>query len=128
MPIHLDKSLDYWYNNRQKATEHGVMCMDMQGIGQRVRMCRRALHLTQAEVAEKIGVSGSFLGHIERGMREPSMETLVNLCQVLNISPNELLGLEYAEMSAELPEQVTVSVPSLLQGMADLLKNLQIPE
>ena len=102
--------------------------MDYKAIGQRVRNLRRMLGLTQAELAERVGIAASFLGHIERGTRVLSLETLMALCAALSVTPNDLLGMEHATISAPLPDRVTVSVPSLLQGMTDLLKNLQISE
>ena len=102
--------------------------MDYKAFGLRVRNLRRLAGMTQAELAERTGISGSFLGHVERGTRILSVETLVALCQALEATPNELLGLEYSRLSAQLPQRVTVSVPSFLQGMADLLKNEQISE
>lgn len=102
--------------------------MDYGALGQRVRYLRRSAGLTQSALAERVGVSASFLGHVERGTRVLSVETLLALCNALSATPNELLGMEHASLSSQLPERVTVSVPSLLQGMADLLKNLQISE
>ena len=102
--------------------------MDYAAIGQRVRGLRRMLGLTQGELADRVGIAASFLGHIERGTRVLSLETLMALCAALSVTPNDLLGMEHAAISAQLPDRVTVSVPSLLQGMTDLLKNLQISE
>ena len=43
------------------------------------------------ELAEKCNLSVSFLGHIERGSRKMSLETLVTVCEVLNLSADYLL-------------------------------------
>ena len=102
--------------------------MDYKAIGQRVRSLRRMEGLTQSELAEKAGISAPFLGHIERGTRVLSLETFMALCAALSVTPNDLLGMEYRELTSLLPDRVTVSVPSFLQGMADLLKNLLISE
>jgi len=102
--------------------------MDYTAIGQRVRNLRRTEGLTQSELADRVGISASFLGHIERGTRVLSLETLMALCAALSVTPNDLLGMEHTSLSAQLPDRVTVSVPLLLQGVADLLKNLQISE
>lgn len=48
-------------------------------------------HLTQEQLAVKIGVSVSFIGHIERGSRTTSLETLVAICNTLEVSPEYLL-------------------------------------
>lgn len=47
--------------------------------------------MTQEQVAERSGISLSFLGHIERGTRKASLETLVSICNVLKVSPGVLL-------------------------------------
>ena len=67
--------------------------MDMKSFGARVRQRRRAMKLTQEQLAEQIGISASFLGHIERGSRVLSMDTLLKLCCALRATPNELLGM-----------------------------------
>ena len=102
--------------------------MDYTALGNRVRSLRRSAGLTQAELAEQVGISASFLGHIERGTRVLSVDTLTALCDALYVTADELLGMEYAALSAQLPDRVTISVPAFLQGMADLLKNQQISE
>ena len=43
--------------------------MDYLRLGQRVRRQRKLLGMTQKEVAEKVGISLPFYGHIERGSR-----------------------------------------------------------
>ncbi|MEA5069461.1 MAG: helix-turn-helix transcriptional regulator, partial [Christensenellaceae bacterium] len=53
--------------------------MDYRSLGMRIRKQRKNLHLTQEELAERAGISLSFLGHIERGTRKASLETLVSL-------------------------------------------------
>lgn len=65
--------------------------MDYQDLGRRVRLLRRQKGYTQEKLAEKVGVSTSFLGHIERGSRAASLETLVELCNALGVGPDYLL-------------------------------------
>lgn len=70
-----------------------VIRMDYKAIGKRVRLRRQIMELTQEELAEKIGVCTSFVGHIERGTRKLSVETLYALCKALKTSSDFLLGL-----------------------------------
>lgn len=65
--------------------------MDYTALGRRIRIQRRTLHLTQEQVAERSGISLSFLGHIERGTRKASLETLISISNVLKVSPAVLL-------------------------------------
>ena len=75
-------------------------------FGQRVRASRRALGLTQEELAEKVGISASFMGHIERGSRVASLETLVALCNVLQVSPQTLLQASLNALEVHLPSEL----------------------
>lgn len=68
--------------------------MDYVLLGKRVRIRRNILDITQASLAEMIGVSTSFVGHIERGTRKLSVETLYLLCKALDTSADFLLGIE----------------------------------
>ena len=63
-----------------------VSKLDYDAIGERVRLRRRELKLTQEHLAEKISVSSSFIGHIERGEKKASMETIAALSRELRTS------------------------------------------
>lgn len=67
--------------------------MDFVRFGKRVRAVRRAQDITQERLAELAGVSTSFIGHIERGSRVLSVETLHNICIALGASADDLMGL-----------------------------------
>lgn len=62
-----------------------------QKIGRRIYEKRVRLHLTQGQLAEQAGISLSFLGHIERGTRKLSVDTLYRLAIALNCSADDLL-------------------------------------
>lgn len=67
--------------------------MDYAQLGKRVRIRRHVLGMTQEVLAEKIGVCTSFVGHIERGTRKLSVETLFGLCKALDVSADWLMGI-----------------------------------
>ena len=52
-------------------------------IGLKIAYYRKLRGLTQEQLAEKVGISSSFMGHIERGTRIASIDTLVSICNVL---------------------------------------------
>ena len=60
-------------------------------FGRRVRQQRKLAQMTQEQLAEKAGISFAFVGHIERGTRKASLETVVKLANALKISPSILL-------------------------------------
>lgn len=67
--------------------------MDYKVLGQRVRKIRRGMDMTQAQLAEMTGISTAFVGHIERGTRVLSVETLFRICKALGVSADYLMGL-----------------------------------
>jgi transcriptional regulator with XRE-family HTH domain len=62
---------------------------------ERARAAREALGLTQGQVAERLGISIEVYGRIERGLNTPRIKTLVRLCDVLHVTPNDLLIGEF---------------------------------
>lgn len=58
----------------------------MDNIGPLVRRHRRHYRITLKEMAEKTGLSISFLSEIERGVAKPSMASLRKVAQALGIS------------------------------------------
>jgi putative transcriptional regulator len=47
--------------------------------------------LTQAQLAELVGISRGEISHLERGRRKPLVTTLRALCEALDCGPGELL-------------------------------------
>ncbi|MGE6758436.1 helix-turn-helix domain-containing protein [Corallococcus interemptor] len=62
-------------------------------IGMAARAAREHLGLTQAEVAERIGLVHPVYSRLERGKMLPSVPSLYRLCMELRVSPETLLGL-----------------------------------
>lgn len=58
------------------------------GLLQKARMAKR---LTQGEVAKHIGISEHHLSAIERGVSKASVEVLLGYCEILSVSPNDIL-------------------------------------
>ena len=50
--------------------------------------------ITQAELAEKIGVSQSMISHYVSGRKLPALDTLSRLCTVLDLDANDILCVE----------------------------------
>lgn len=82
--------------------------MDYQAMGMKIRAARKAKEITQEELAEEIGLSASFMGHIERGTRVASLETLEVLCRRLELSADALLGLGHVRREYTTEEKKTI--------------------
>lgn len=64
--------------------------IDYFAMGQRIRARRRELGLTQEKLAERVDISPSFVGHLERGEKIPSLDTVARLCSCLDASMDDL--------------------------------------
>ena len=61
-------------------------------LGKAIRKRRMELRFTQEMLAERAGISFAFVGHIERGTRIPSFNTVCKLADALDCSIDELAG------------------------------------
>ncbi|WP_047855665.1 helix-turn-helix domain-containing protein [Archangium gephyra] len=79
-----------------------------------VRDARKRAELTQADVAERVGVVTEVFGRLERGYLLPSVPTLRKLCRALGVDANAILGLD-AEKAPLLkaPEREADDPPEL---------------
>ena len=66
--------------------------VDYESMGKRIRYKRRIRNLSQEEVARAINISVSFYGNIERGIRIPSIDTLVDIANFLGTGMDFLLA------------------------------------
>ena len=65
----------------------------MNDLGARIKKYRELRQLTQKQLAQKLGESsGSVIYNWEKGIGRPDCNKLVRLCEILDISADELLG------------------------------------
>ena len=55
---------------------------------------RKARNMTQAELANKIGVKQCMISHYISGRSMPALDTLSRICTVLDLDANEILCVE----------------------------------
>lgn len=70
--------------------------MNKKNIGQNLRTLRRQCGITQADLAEKTGVSTDHISHAEIGSGTISLPLLLEICKLLDVTPNDVLAGEYA--------------------------------
>lgn len=63
---------------------------DLQKFGRRLKGLRIERDLTQLELAEILDMSPNFIGMIERGERNTTVENVFKLARALNIKPSNL--------------------------------------
>lgn len=96
--------------------------MDYRKLGIRVRQQRELNDLTQGELARKVGVSTSFIGHIERGEKKASVETVVALCNALEISPSVLLQDSLSDAVIQSQLAFDADNQDLMKGIMQVLR------
>ncbi len=64
-------------------------------------MLRRQCGMTQAQLAQEIGVSTDHISHAEIGFGSISLPLLLDICKLLGVTPNDLLAGEYVPDSAD---------------------------
>ena len=79
--------------------------MDYKRLGERIREERLRLHLTQAQLAEAIDISDTYMGSIERGERSLTLDTLVRLVNRLGVTVDYLLADAVPETDSNILDQ-----------------------
>lgn len=65
-------------------------------LGNKIRALRKLKGYTQEELGEKSGVSYKFIGEIERGVVNPSLNSLVHIAKALDIHVSDLFPSKQA--------------------------------
>lgn len=72
--------------------------MDLIKIGKFIATCRKNKSITQEQLAEKLYITDRAVSKWERGLSLPDADKMLDLCNILNISVNELLNGEKIDM------------------------------
>ena len=89
--------------------------MNTASIGKRIRKFRKAKGWRQEDFAEKIGLSVTYTGMIERGEKVPKLETFITIAKALEVSADlllaDVLSCGYDIKSSEMTEGIS-TLPS----------------
>ena len=72
--------------------------MDQEKIGKFISSCRKEAGLTQAALADKLGITDRAVSKWETGKSLPDASIMIELCNLLDITVNELLTGEHITM------------------------------
>lgn len=94
--------------------------------GQRLQQARKAANLSQRELGQRLGVSGSMLGQYENDLRNPKLETLQRIADVLGVDVNWLrTGTDSGQPLQE--EDQPAPFPKDSEAILQLLGFLELP-
>lgn len=81
-----------------------MLLFDFHEIGNKLYSFRKRSGLTQVEVADAAGLSDRTYADIERGAVNMRIETILRICSVLHITPDEVLTTDAPSLSSKQDE------------------------
>ena len=91
-------------------------------LGKRIKQLRVMRDMTQEQLAEASNVSISFLGNVERGSKNPTVETIYKIANALDVTMSELPSSDTGIQVLEEP--TSVELRRLLSEYSDKIQNL----
>lgn len=83
---------------------------ELRRVGSRLKKAREEKHMNQVQLAELVHLTDSYIGMIERGERTPSLETFLNIINVLDVTADYILcdtvSYGYRTYLGEFEEQI----------------------
>ena len=91
--------------------------MDQVKIGKFIAECRKTKNLTQMQLAERLNITDRAVSKWENGKSMPDTSIILELCEVLKISVNELLSGEKIDMenNNQINEQLLLDMAKELE-------------
>lgn len=106
------------------------MSLEKGVLGNAIRAARIENLLSQERLAEMVGITPTHLKHIESGHRNPSIDVLFDLAQILHMSLDNIVfqqespwQVKFNELSNGLSQCSQVELQILLDLLHSLLKN-----
>ena len=107
--------------------------MNQKAIGRRIKAAREKKQLTQEQLAELVDLSTMHVSVIERGVKLPKLETLINIANVLDVSADvllqdvinnraEIFSSEVSTLMNKLPQEDQQRVLAALRSFIDSTK------
>lgn len=87
--------------------------MDMCAVGARIRTARERAKMTQEDLAAVLDMSPTHISVIERGVKAPKLETLVNIANALQVSTDMLLQDVATYANDGIASELTIAVSKL---------------
>lgn len=96
--------------------------MDQSKFGNRISRLRQNKNMTQEQLAARIGVTPQALSRWERGQSLPDLSLLTEVCRILEVSADELLGISNKNPSEQNPGHIQDEVWSRLRNCLEPLE------
>ena len=104
--------------------------VDYAAIGKKLRNQRKQLGYTQEQVAEAVGITPAFMGHIERGERGMALDTLLHLCNFYHITMDYLwsdtLPPDNQQVATQIAAMLKDKTPEQQAAVMDIVRTVTI--
>lgn len=102
--------------------------MDQISIGKFISECRKEKHMTQAALAEKLGISDRAVSKWETGRSMPDASIMLDLCELLGITVNDLFNARRITMDnyKEIAEKTMLELRQREESTARRMLTLEI--
>ncbi len=102
--------------------------MKMDSVGKNIRKYRNSKKMRQEDLAEKAGLSVTYIGMVERAEKIPSIETFVAIVNALEVSADmvlhDVLNTGYAVKDSLLNEKLSKVSPEDRQKIYDVIDTM----
>lgn len=91
-------------------------------FGERLRELRKRAGMTQGALAQSIGLERTSITNIESGLQTVNVPTLVRICEVLRITPSQVVPLEIRSTGkalSHMPGQYALLAREILKNSSD---------
>lgn len=111
-----------------------IIMLDYKAIGRRIAFYRKKVPLTQSNLAEKLGITESYISQVERGSAKVSLSRLYDISEILHIDIALLVSdravfsdtpknSEVSEIIKDWPEDRTSLLAEILLCLNDRIGN-----
>lgn len=91
-------------------------------IGERIKILRKHLQLTQADFSDKLGLSPNAIARYENGSRTPMEQTIKSICREFNVSYAWLVSGDEPMISET--DNTTMLIDRILAGENETAKSV----
>ena len=99
-------------------------------IGKHIKIARKARHMTQEMLAEKMDVSLGYIGQIERGDKLLNLERLAQVCLILQVPIEDMIAGCVDQEKESIPainvltQEKVDAIHTLLKGQPGKVVNM----
>lgn len=97
-------------------------------LGANIKRLRKSRGLTQQKLSADANISRSYLGDVENGRYNPSIETLKDIAKALNVELNDLLGDGAIKKGFKIPVLGRIAAGIPIEAVTDIIDYEEIPE